>query len=272
MTEVSVVFVGLARDCEVSAAAFVEALAGLSAQGGRVSAVIGENGSTDRTREILTRSPLVRVVDTGAMTDAGPRLRRMAVGRQLLQKAVANEPANLVAVIDIDERFLDDVTLEQIDDAAARLATGEVYAVGATSRPAYYDLLAYRGPEGDFAGLDRRIDEQRRRPLRYYRLFREEIYPAQRRLTRHEDMMCRSSFNGLAFYRAEDFRLGSYLSEAYDECEHVPFHASLASATGRGAMVIAGTLILRMPREHGPRGVFGFFWQRIVRQTKQRFL
>lgn len=263
MSSPSVLFVGLARDCEASAEAFVRALERLVASGASARAVVGENGSQDGTRAVLSGSPLVEVVDTDVMTQGASRLERMALGRQLLVESVGRAPEAVVAVVDIDEPFLEALGPAQIADAADRLMAGDVFAVGATSRPVYYDLLAYRGDNLDFVGLDRRIDAHKRTPIRYYRLFRDQIYPAQRNLTRSDDFTCLSSFNGLVFYRASDFRRGSYLSATFEASEHIPFHESLAKNTGIEHMVVAAELVLPMPREHGPRGFWGFWWQRV---------
>jgi hypothetical protein len=267
--ELDILFLALARDCQDPLLEALDALTLLSSTGFSVRLVVGENGSIDRTREILdwsARQPgsLVQVVDTSAMASGSTRLHRMALGRQILVEEARKFSSRAVAVVDLDEPYLPSVTaltlravLDRLDDDAG------IFAVAATSRPTYYDLLAFEDDARSYGGLEQRIAARKRNPLTYYRLFRDFIYPEQDRLTSAQEIRCRSAFNGLAIYRGDAYRRGSYTAsgEIATLCEHVTFNRSVARATGCD-MVIDPAVVLPMPVEHGRRNAPRFVAQR----------
>lgn len=257
-----IVFLALARDCAKTVPAALRALEYFDASGMSVRAVVGENGSRDATRELLEHH-LVSVVSTSAMGSVANRLERMALGRQIVADQARELPTKAFAVVDLDEAFLGAVSVDQLRATLARLDS-DVFAVAATSAPTYYDLLAFEDLNGSgFIDLDVQIRESQRDALRYYRLFRDTIYPAQERLTSGGDLSCTSAFNGLCIYGAEAYRTGSYLPSVPGPwiCEHVTFNRSVAGATGR-PMVVDPGIMLPMPFEHGRRTLPGFVWQR----------
>ena len=265
------VLLGLARDCAKTLPGFVRALERLNrVEGLRAIAIVGENGSRDRSRELLQEAAAttgrLRLVDTSSMASGSSRLERMARGRELLALEARAVSAAVVCVIDLDEPFLeslDPVVLKQAMDRVR--GDDRFFAVSATSEPTYYDLLAFESDDTSFRSLESDLQQRRGRPLSYYRLFRDLIYPEQVRLTSAGDLPCRSAFNGLALYRSEVYARGSYLPSVDGPwiCEHLTFHASLAAATARIEMVVDGRVVLPMPREHGRRGLPGFAWQRV---------
>lgn len=266
---IDVAFVALARNCERRLHAALAALARLESRGLRVLAIVGENGSTDRTRRLLesaqVETTFVHLVDTSFMAKTPTRLERMARGRQfLLQRVPSN--ARAVGVVDLDEPFLEAISAEQLEEALTKLDAPDVFGVAATSRPTYYDLLAYEDQSRNFVGLEERIKATQANPVTYYRLFRDVVYPEQERLTSAVDLECISAFNGLALYATADYVKGSYLYEGEGPwpCEHVSFNRSLGALTA-GHMVIDAQLVLPMPAEHGRRSAAGFMWQRAVK-------
>lgn len=264
-----IVLLALARDCARTLPSFFRAMDYLGAEGAfEVSAIIGENGSRDSTRALLeaaaAANPRIRVVDTSSMAAAHCRLQRMAIGRELLAQHIDKSSLGVVCVVDVDEPFLECIPPETLYDAINRLMSDEsIFAVAASSRPTFYDLLAYEDDSCSFETLQKDLTGLKRHPFAYYRLFRNVVYPAQRRLTSDFDIRCRSSFNGLALYDAQTYVLGSYLPSAQSDfpCEHVTFNRSLCAVTGR-RMVVSASLVLPTPVEHGPRTLAGFVWQR----------
>lgn len=266
-----VVFLALARDCAETLPGLISFLQSLRQTGMRCCAVIGENGSQDGTRRLLeaaAETGLVRVADTAFMSSVPTRVERMALGRNFLADQVRALPgAAAVCVVDVDEPFSTHLDPRLFRSALDRVQSDGVFAVAATSRPTYYDVLAFEDDTRSYAFLEERIQELQRTPLRfcrYYRLFRDVMYPAQEELTSKEDIFCVSAFNGLCLYTRETYLLGSYLPPDAQTwiCEHVTFHRSLARATGR-SMVIDPRLVLPMPAEHGRRTFFGFVVQRL---------
>jgi hypothetical protein len=265
-----IVFLALARNCGDTIPGLVRGLENLRQSGLRVHAVIGENGSHDKTRGLLEEAAAatgkVSVVDTSFMSGATERLQRMALGRQFLADYAKDilVRARAICVIDVDEPFLEHLDPGILLAGLQRVKEDDdVFAVSATSRPTYYDLLAFEDEDRSFADLDKRIQRLQRNPVGYYAFFQNVIYPEQQRLTSDSDLRCRSAFNGLCLYRSDSYAMGSYLPLANDPwiCEHLTFNRSVAAATGRH-MVIDGALVVPTPSEHGRRRLPGFVWQR----------
>lgn len=271
-----IIFLALARDCEETIPSLVRGLENLGKFGLNVHAVVGENGSHDKTRQMLEEAAsskcIVSVVDTSLMSGVPERLQRMALGRQIVADFAKDMfvPTRAICVVDVDEPFLENLEPAILMSGLQRVTEGDdVFAVSATSRPTYYDLLAFEDKDRSFVDLDRRIQGLQRNPLEYYAFFQNVIYPHQQRLTSDTDIPCRSAFNGLCLYSARSYAMGSYLPVASGPwiCEHVTFNRSVAAATERH-MVIDGTLVLPMPSEHGRRTLPGFVWQR-MRKLRQ---
>lgn len=271
-----IVFLALAQNCAATLPGMIRALDNLRNSQIKIHAVVGENGSHDETRELLESAAastgMISVVDTSLMSRASGRLERMALGRQFLAEHAKDmlTPARAICVLDVDEPFLEHLDPVILLSELQRMEDDDdIFAVSATSRPTYYDLLAYEGEDHSFTDLDKRIQRLRRNPLKYYSFFRNFIYPQQQRLTSDSDIHCRSAFNGLCLYQADIYAVGSYMPHSKDSwiCEHVTFNRSLARATG-GRMVISGALVLPMPSEHGRRTLSGFVLQR-MRKLRQ---
>lgn len=259
---------GLARDCAHELPGFFSALGRLNVEGLRVCAVVGENDSRDASRELLESyarsSGALRVVDTSPMTQGGSRLERMAIGRSMLAEQIKEVAAPVVGVIDLDEPFLAALSVDTVRAAVARARRGKEFAVAATSRPTYYDLLAYEDEHRSFVGLEGDLARRRRRPLSFYRLHSGLIYPEQQRLTVDEDLTCHSAFNGFALYRRDYYSSGNYLQvdrSAPWICEHVTFNRSVHETTGLD-MVVDSRLVLPAPRDHVRASPAVFLWRR----------
>lgn len=274
---VDVVFLALARDCAETLPGLIGFLQALRQQGTRCFAIIGENASQDRTRPLLeaaAETGLVRVAETGFMSSIPSRVERMALGRDFLAHQLRDLPGDgAVCVVDVDEPFFAQLDPALFVSALDRLRSDDVFAVAATSRPTYYDVMAFEDETRSYAFLEEHIQELKRTPLRFYRFykfFRDVMYPAQEELTCDEDIFCISAFNGLCLYTRETYLLGSYLPAdgAPWICEHVTFHRSLARLTGR-RMVIDGSLVLPMAAEHGRKGLRGFVMQRLSKLLRR---
>ena len=271
--DVDITFLALARDCGRALRQNLHALREFERTGLRVRAIIGENGSRDDTRGVLEAAArgdrLIELVDTSFMSRIPGRLERLARGREHLAGTFRRRAVSTgaVCVVDVDEPFLSQVDGPLLSATVSRLLDDDsTFAIAATSRPTYYDLLAYEDASHSFVGLDRRIADRTRNPVAYYRLFRDHVYPHQERLTSTADIRCVSAFNGLCLYSAEAYARGSYLPAGGTAhpwiCEHVTFNRSIAEAT-RQDLLIDAELVLRTPAEHGRRNLLGFALQRL---------
>ncbi len=272
---VDLAILGLARDCAQTLPNFLRLIAGMKAEGISSLVIVGENGSRDGTRDLLHQAAqrgVLRVMDTSFMAKE-TRFRRMALGRQALADAWRRTgiASDVVCVLDLDAPMSTAPDLTGLRRAISRLKTDAgIFAVSATSRPTYYDLIAFDDGYICFENLALEIKQRERNPISYYKLFSQTIYPAQAALTTDRELQCISAFNGLALYRSSDYARGSYSSGTQaDICEHLAFNRSIASASGKRMIVDPG-LRVEMPAEHCRKSFLPFWIQR-VRKLARRF-
>lgn len=260
-------FLALAKDCAATIPRFLGLLETLRRHGLGVTALVGENGSRDGTRMLLERAQErgeITLVPTAFMADEPERLRRMALGRERLKSMfeASGIEARFICVLDIDNVLAAPPTVSALLAAASKLERPGIFGVSATSRPHYYDLLAFEDSHRSFVTLLDDLARSRTDIVAYYRFFRSRIYPQQRALTSDHEIACVSTFNGLCLYRADGYRLGSYLQAGHAICEHLVFNRRLASLTG-GAMLIDPGLVLRTPGDHAEQSFLPFAWRRL---------
>lgn len=260
-------FLALARDCAATIPRFLELLETLRRSGSNVVAFVGENGSRDGTRALLQQAQArgeIIFVPTPFMAQEPQRLRRMALGRERLKYELeaSGLASRFVCVLDIDNVIAAPPTVPALLAAAAKLDRPGIFGVSASSRPHYYDLLAYEDEQRSFATLLDEIAISRSGIVKYYRFFCSRIYPHQQALTSNREITCASTFNGLCLYRADVYRLGSYRKTGPAICEHLVFNRRLAALTG-GTMLIDPGLVLRTPPDHAQQSFLPFAWRRI---------
>jgi hypothetical protein len=260
-------FLCLARDCESNLPRFFQYLETMRSAGLPCRAIIGENGSRDRTRSLIVEASNrgISLLDTAAMASIPSRLARMAAGRELLLQAARDaQVPSFVCVADLDNVIEKPPAIDALVGGMQRLRDDPgLFAIGATSRPVYYDLLALRMKGYDFSTLDAEIAEAKKRPLTYHSFHRRRIYKNQRALTTPSPILCESSFNGFCLYRGTDYMLGSYRGPLEASiCEHVTMNLSIGQATGR-QMLIAPDLIVQTPSDHAPVGLARFWIDRL---------
>jgi hypothetical protein len=211
---------------------------------------------------LIQRARRVELLETDSMNKGSNRLARMAIGRQSLLEAARRHGASTtyICVIDLDEAILSPPEPEAVAVAVRYLQADEtLFAVGATSRPVYYDLLSLRSPGHDYTDLYRNITEAKKKPLSYFQFHQRHIYRNQNLISRSAPIYCVSSFNGFCLYNRADYCLGNYRAD--DEalvCEHVKLNLSVALATGK-RMLIAPEVVLQAPPAHVPVN-FPRFW------------
>jgi hypothetical protein len=233
-------------------------------------AIIGENGSTDGTREAFQGSN-VRLVDTSFLGTIARRLEKMAKGRQHLADIARDYSPLAYCVLDLDNTLSITPDTESIFRATEKLRSGPYFAHSAQSRPFYYDILAFEKYNNSYIDITSTIRTAMEScdPAQYYRTFRDNVYSLQRDLTSISPIECISAFNGFCLYRPEAFRSGSYVQGAdLSICEHVNFHRSIHRATGQ-VMQINPELCVAMPPEHGPTSAINFFFARAMKYARR---
>jgi hypothetical protein len=270
---IRILFLCLARDCADTIPLFFKYLERLEACGFSCTAIIGENGSSDRTRALIEEvaGQTIALLDTSLMKTGGSRLSRMAIGRQaLLEAAEARRVfGGYVCVMDLDNIVVAPPDPLAVRSAIEQLhADASLFAIGATSVPVYYDLLSLRVEGFEFlTNLNREIAQAKKNPISYFSFHKERIYKNQKLITSSIPVLCSSSFNGFCCYNASDYRLGSYRSpDEADVCEHASFNLSIGNSTGKN-MLISSELVLQAPADHVPVGFFRFWSDRIRKLT-----
>lgn len=270
------VFLSLAKDCARTVPCFLDLLGALRSEGASVAAFVGENGSRDGTRALLERAQAAKqivLVPTAFMAEIPDRLKRMALGRERLKMELdaSRLEARIVCVIDIDNVLARPPSAAALIEAAAKLDRTDIFGVSATSRPHYYDLLAFQDEKRSFETLLDDLARSRGNIFSYYRFFRSRIYPHQRALTADREIECSSTFNGLCLYRGDIYRLGSYLRRGRSICEHLVFNRGLAEMTGASMLVDPG-LVLPTPIDHSAQSFLPFAWRRLCKLISSRRL
>lgn len=273
----SLVFACLARDCAPYLQGFFSFLEGLQRSGIEVTVFVGENGSTDRTLEILSAASTrysITVVDTSEMASVAGRLRRMALGRELVLGAIrsARPQAKYVCVADLDSVMAAPPSCEVVHRILADIDGSDgIFAISSSSKPHYYDLLAYDDGMVSFDDLLQRVSAARSGPFRYYRFFQKEIFAHQTIITKASPCRVVSAFNGICFYRYDEYCRSSYISQdEFAVCEHLVLNRGLATALN-SSMLISDELYIKTPADHLQRNILGFYGFRLVRQARQVF-
>jgi hypothetical protein len=269
-----VVFACLARNCKATIANLFVTMENLRGAGVSCAAIIGENGSTDGTRQLIIRASTanVRFIDTSLVDNIYNRLEKMARARECVRCAVVDlfPKSRFVCVADLDNVMTKPLSSASIAAALSCLTEREdIFAVSATSFPWYYDLLAYRSESMDFFGLEAKIRKNRRGVLQYYAFHRDYIYPFQRQITKLGTHLCESAFNGICVYRTADYIHGSYVSgNDFKNCEHLAFNDSVGKNSNRKMLVLTD-IAIDTPPDHGPSNIFAFYWRRTLKQLRK---
>jgi glycosyltransferase involved in cell wall biosynthesis len=276
--EKGVVFLALARNCARYLPAFFDFLERLSSEGISVAAVVGENGSTDGTLELLksaeARARHVSYFDTSfieRIPGAG-RTRRLGEARSALARHAAERypEAKYICVIDVDNVLLTMPSPQSFLASAEKLyARGDIFGVSSVSYPYYYDLAALRCDAFFTENVLPLIAENKRNILRYYSFMQENVYRVQRDFTASDIRLCESAFNGLCIYKPADYHLASYVDPSLpDVCEHVILNLGIHRATGRKVLV-DDSLAVAMPDEHGPQSLPYFVGSRALKLAQR---
>ena len=239
----SVCFVGLARNCEMQLSRNLSLLTELAEQCCDWSLHVETNDNTDGTANVLDAfcqkhrqaSFSERFLNRPQFSAefAGPRTLALAEYRADCQAWVRSraQDAEYVIVIDFDcgAGWRNDGVAVAISwlnemDNAFGMASVSLFQHDFGSGPtwAHYDLWALRG-----VGQRRCWYDTYRNG---YGAFGYSWLPP----VGSPPVLCSSAFGGMAVYRTADYLRGQYEGS---DCEHVPFHRSIAEATGKSMYV-----------------------------------
>ena len=250
------VFVGLARDCEPYLPSVLRQIDDLGSLFSEYWVVIGENGSQDRSLELLRRWEQRRgdsrftVVVVSAADEISDRFHRLALLRNHVHKVAEAlcppEEGDTQIVMDLDEvnAWVD---VDGFAEALRELWSNPWGGLTANQQGVYYDRWALvtkgapkRCMEGHWGLCWGLVPYSIEIPWLWASVGR---IPADAR-----PFPVISAFGGMAIYR-RDAILGSAYSGTLGRrsvCEHVPFHIDLAKRTGL-SLGIAPCLLNRGP-------------------------
>lgn len=241
MSRSSVVFVGLARNCYVALAGNLQRACDVGQECGQWQLHIESNDCTDNTLGVLAGFCSTYKQATFHYQElnrphcpaefAGRRTIALAEYRTACQrwvKACARN-ADYVVVIDFDlwagwqpNSIANAIGWLDGMDKAAGMASVSLYQHDHGGGPmwGHYDLWALRG-----VGQPRTYFDTYQNGYGGWGFF--YLPPIG-----SEPVAVASAFGGMAVYRTAAYLCGEY--DGKDDCEHVPFHRSIARATGQG--------------------------------------
>ena len=264
-------FLGLARNCADSLPRFFDFVRKVGALGYRCHIVIGENGSSDGTRDVIRANSSdldVCVEDTGFIEVHEKRLQRMAVARERLLQMGRERYGHVdfIVVCDLDSVMRRPPAAASFSTAVQHLSNrDDIYAKSASSYPYYYDLLAYNDDIAHNNTLAADIERAKRRPWSYFLFMNRNVYRKQKEVSSQLPRLVVSAFNGMCIYKPNYYLTSSYnIGDDFSRCEHLALNTNIFRSSGR-KIWISDTLQIATPDEHGPATFVPFWTKRIVK-------
>ena len=240
MSQSSVAFVGLARNCGPALAGNLERMKQAGEQCGKWQSHIESNDCTDNTLDVLAefcgtyRQATFHYHDNGrphcSAEFAGRRTIALAEYRDTCQRWVraCASDCDYVVVIDWDmwagwepSSIANAIGWLQGIPQAAGMASVSLYQWAENGRVEWrhYDLWALRGVGQPLTFFDQYQNG--------YGVWGFWFFPP----IGSEPIQVASAFGGMAVYRKAEYLAGTY--DGTTDCEHVAFHKSIRNATGK---------------------------------------
>ena len=253
-----IIFLGLARNIENTIYNFFSSIEKLS-KTKQILVVIGENSSTDKTRNILenykNKNFEFIFLKTDSLKNIKNRISRLTYGRQILKDFIDqnNFESKYISIIDLDtviklgfddESFL--LSLKKLEKNR-----GTIFGISAKSKPYYYDLLPLIIK--DYFEFDVYKIQTQLKLFTIYSDRKKFIYDFQKRITKMRDVNTISSHNGLTIYFYEDYLLGNYVNEKSTKIvsEHINLNKKINQMTNK-FILMSNLIQLSTPEEHMP--------------------
>ena len=253
-----IIFLGLARNIENTIYNFFRSIEKLS-KTKQILVVIGENSSTDKTRNILenykNKNFEFIFLKTDSLKNIKNRISRLTYGRQILKDFIDqnNFESKYISIIDLDtviklgfddESFL--LSLKKLEKNR-----GTIFGISAKSKPYYYDLLPLIIK--DYFEFDVYKIQTQLKLFTIYSDRKKFIYDFQKRITKMRDVNTISSHNGLTIYFYEDYLLGNYVNEKSTKIvsEHINLNKKINQMTNK-FILMSNLIQLSTPEEHMP--------------------
>lgn len=262
-----IVFLGLAQNCEIFLKNFFSKIDEISTKK-NIKVFIGENGSDDYTFDLIQKkifsNKIYNFVDTTFIEKYDDRIKRLALGRQLLKEKLikSNIRSKYVCVIDLDDVINETFNLNLIEKLISTLNEGheKYFGVSLSSKPYYYDILNFESDEFPNNNIKQL---QNNRSINSYTKRNEFIYKTQKLISKKKIFECISGFNGMCLYFYKDYITSEYYENNNNQTpEHLFFNRYLSAKLNKKILVIDN--YFRMPREHKPlSNIFEFVFEKL---------
>lgn len=258
------IFLGLAKNVEKTISAFFKSCENLSLSGFKICVIIGENGSKDKTRNILQdfKSSKFHFIylKTDFLDIHKNRIIRLTNGREYLKNYIIENriTSKFVSVVDLDSVLSKGIEkipfLETIQILEKR--QNELFAISAKSEPYYYDMLPLIIK--DYFEYDVYKIQTTFSLINFYNLRKLYIYNFQKKITQMRDALTISSHNGLTIYFYNNYITGFYKKNSKQiKSEHINFNLSIHKTTSK-YILMTNKLNLITPPEHMPLNLIEF--------------
>lgn len=270
------IFLGLAKNVEKTIYNFFKSCENLANSGLHICVIIGENDSSDNTKEILKKFQSTKFnfinLNTDFLNIYKNRIVRISHGRQYLKNFLIknNIKSKFVSVVDLDNIISSGIDTNNFIKTLDILKkeNKSIFGISCKSKPYYYDMLPL--VIKDYYEFDVYKIQTTFSLFNFYLKRKKFIYDFQKKITSMRDILTLSSHNGLTTYNYEEYILGNYLGKKNSEIksEHLNFNIEIHRLTNK-FILMTNKLILSTPTEHYPINFLEFIKKYIVKIFKR---
>ncbi len=253
----NIVFLGLTQNSDLTLKYFLNFYKKIKKKYKNCYLIIGENGSIDKTKNILTK--LSRndknffLINTDFVENYKFRLEKMSNLREKVSKQIKfiKKEIDFVCWFDLDDVIKDSLSTKKFCKSNLKLINdSKLFGVSANSKPFYYDILSFRMK--NFFTKNIYYISLNKNILQGYLLRKKYIYDMQIKISNSKNLFTISSFNGMCIYHYKYFKLGSYLDKKKiirSQVEHVTFNNKIHKKTKK-YIYVDKNFLLKLPDEH----------------------
>jgi hypothetical protein len=269
MKKVDLIFLSLAKNVEKTLPKFFFFIKKISKEYS-VIVCIGEDSSKDNTVKVIEKykkkNNNLIIIKTKKIKKIKNRILRLATGRQILKNYIIknNLYSTYVVVSDLDEVIKNGINFESFKKTLKILQKNKkrLFGISCKSKPYYYDMLNLSVPklyEFDIYKI------QSEKKFDFYIKRKKFIYDYQKTITKMNNLLTISSFNGFCTYYYKDYKNSNYIPMHKTEPEHFFFNKKIHKKNNK-YILLSNSLILNMPGEHRPYENFiKFFVKKLIK-------
>ncbi len=254
-----IIFLGLAKNVIKTIDKFLNSIEKLSLKNFKILLIIGENSSTDGSRNYLTKLKNKNYefifLETDFLKKYKNRILRLTAGREYLKNYINENKisSDFITIVDLDEVISQGINVDQYINAInlLKINKNKYFGISAKSKPYYYDLLPLIIK--DYFEFDIYDIQTEINIINAFTTRKKHIYDFQKKITNMRDVDTVSSHNGLTIYFYKDYLLGNYVNNKTKKInsEHINLNQEINQKTNK-FILMSNNLILNTPEEHMP--------------------